>query len=404
MPIMRTAELAAKLNITRQSLQNYIRHGEISRPSKDSKGYVWSEVDIDQVKKMVNLKSESQRHISSLDTSLKIQNRRYLGSKQKMLSFISEVVNEHTENVDSVADIFGGTGVVADLFHKQGKKIIINDLLYSNFVSYNTWFGNEIIDYDKIEKIIEKLNKESGFSGYVTEKFGNRYFSLENAKKIDGIREYIAVNGELNQREKDTLLTSLIYAADKVANTVGHFDAYRKKEIEDHKLILRVPEITENHRKNLIFNLDANDLVKKIDADLVYIDTPYNSRGYENAYHVLENIAEWKKPEVEGVTRKAVNRSEKSSDYTKSKAPDAFKDLISNISARYILVSYNNMEKKGNSRSNAKISKDEIYAILSSKGEVVIFETDFNPFTTGQSHIKNHKELLYLCKVKQAIL
>ncbi|WP_446677629.1 hypothetical protein [Streptococcus pneumoniae] len=26
-------------------------------------------------------------------------------------------------------------------------------------------------------------------------------------------------------------------------------------------------------------------------ADLVYIDTPYNSRGYENAYLVLENIA-----------------------------------------------------------------------------------------------------------------
>ena len=47
---------------------------------------------------------------------------------------------------------------------------------------------------------------------------------------------------------------------------------------------------------------------------------------------------------------KAVNRSEKSSDYTKAKAPQAFEDLISNIEARYILVSYNNMAKKGNSK------------------------------------------------------
>ncbi|WP_425133757.1 hypothetical protein [Enterococcus faecium] len=24
------------------------------------------------------------------------------------------------------------------------------------------------------------------------------------------------------------------------------------------------------------------------------MDTPYNSRGYESAYHVLENVMEWK--------------------------------------------------------------------------------------------------------------
>ena len=40
-----------------------------------------------------------------------------------------------------------------------------------------------------------------------------------------------------------------------------------------------------------------NELVKNYKkADIAYIDPPYNSRQYEDAYHLLENVAEWKKP------------------------------------------------------------------------------------------------------------
>ena len=267
------------------------------------------------------------------------------------------------ENINIVADIFGGTGVVSNLFRDQGKKIIINDILTSNYISYLTWFGNEKIDYTKIKKLIHELNSIEGFFGYVSNNFGNRYFSVENSEKIDAIREKIESYRNINQREKAFLLTSLLYAMDKSANTVGHFDAYRKVMSNTTPIKLRIP-IKNDNIGNQIFNENANDLVKRIYADLVYIDTPYNSRGYENAYHVLENIIEWKKPEVEGVAKKAVNRADKTSDYTKSKAPQAFKDLINNIKAKYILVSYNNMENKGNARSNAKISQAEIISII----------------------------------------
>ena len=50
--------------------------------------------------------------------------------------------------------------------------------------------------------------------------------------------------------------------------------------------------------------MDSNELVKNIEADLVYIDPPYNSRQYCDAYHLLENVARWEKPEVFGVARK----------------------------------------------------------------------------------------------------
>lgn len=394
--MLKTQEIADKYGITRQTLNNWMQKGIISQPRKNNRSaYEWEEENEKEIVRVISEEIPAKYYVSNKET-LKIGNRRYLGSKQKMLDFILKTVSENIGSIDSVADIFGGTGVVADLFRKQNKKVIVNDILYSNFVSFQTWFSNEDVDIHKVSHIIDELNNLSPKKGYVSKNFGGAYFSEENAGKIDSIREEIEKYKSGNQREYFMLLTSLLYAMDKVANTVGHYDAYRKKMDYCKEIYLRVPEYNENNQ-NEIYNKDANKLVKEIYADLVYIDTPYNSRGYENAYHVLENIAEWKKPDVEGVAKKAVNRSEKGSDYTKSKAPQAFEDLILNINAKYILVSYNNMNKKGNSRSNAKISNEEIIEILSKRGKVQVFETDFSPFTTGKSKIENHKELLYLC-------
>lgn len=386
-----TQDLMKKYNISRQTVNNWINQEKIPSPlNKKGHQNAWNYEQLELLD--TNFNNEVTKSL------LKINNRRYLGSKQKMLAFIKKVVDDNTHDIHTVADIFGGTGVVANLFKEQGKDIIINDLLTSNYISYQTWFSSSKIDENKIKTKLFELNHLSGISGYVTKNFGNRYFSIDNAKKIDAIREQIEQYSDINFREKSILLTSLLYAMDKVANTVGHFDAFRKKMDNLTPIYLKLPELT-NNKNNKIYNMNANELVKKIKSDLVYIDTPYNSRGYENAYHVLENIIEWKKPAVEGIAKKAVNRKEKSSDYTKAKAPLAFADLISNIDAKYILVSYNNMAKKGNSRSNAKISNEEIIQILQTRGKVQVFDTDFSAFTTGKTSIKNHKELLYLCTV-----
>lgn len=332
---------------------------------------------------------------------LDIQNRRYLGSKQRMIKFIDSVVKNNTTDIKTVADIFGGTGVVANLFRRQGKKIIINDLLYSNYISYQTWFGDQPVNYKYIKSLIAYLNTlQSPEENYVSRNFGNKYFSVENARKIGEIRGKIDQLQGLNEREYSFLLTSLLYAMDKVANTVGHYDAYRRKMDTFTPLELKVPKLNNNNN-NEIYKQDANDLVKNIQADLVYIDTPYNSRQYGDSYHLLENIMEWEKPEVKGIAKKMVDRSHIKSDYNTVKAPAAFKDLIENINSRYILVSYNNMAQKGSGRSNAKISNEEIVSILQEKGKVSVFSTDFNAFSTGKSNINNHKELLYFCEVNK---
>lgn len=66
-----------------------------------------------------------------------------------------------------------------------------------------------------------------------------------------------------------------------------------------------MPDIKNNNNENnQIYCEDSNQLVKKITADLVYIDPPYNSRQYCDAYHFLENVALNNKPEVFGTARK----------------------------------------------------------------------------------------------------
>ncbi|MEZ7748621.1 Dam family site-specific DNA-(adenine-N6)-methyltransferase [Gemella sanguinis] len=402
--IKTTKQIEKDYGITRQTIYNWIKEGLLIPPKKDFRNWlVWDEEDESRLKKIINDKEKinNTEKSKSNEATLKISNRRYLGSKQKLLSFIEEVVDNNTENINTVADVFCGTGVVADLFRKKGKKVIVNDILKSNVISYNTWFGNEDIDYEKIKKIIYKLNAlEPIKENYVSINFGDKYFSMYNARKIGIIREKIESYTELNTREKSFLLTSLIYAMDKVANTVGHYDAYRKKLDSFDRIQLKIPEMNKN-KGNKIYCENANKLVKKIKADLTYIDTPYNSRQYGDAYHLLENIVEWKKPKVSGVAQKMLDRSKTKSKYSTKKAPEEFDDLIQNINSRYILVSYNNMAKKGNGRSNAKISNEEILKSLEKRGKVKIFETPFRVFTTGKTNITDHKEILYLCYVKE---
>jgi len=331
-----------------------------------------------------------------------INNRRYLGNKYKLLPLITYVVQENCESINSVADIFAGTGAVASAF--TDKQIITNDNLYSNYISHLAWFSPEPYSQEKIKQIIAYYNRlEVTGDNYMSVTFADTFFSMTDCRKIGFIREDIETRfalGEINERERALLITSLLYAADKIANTCGHYDAFRQGTLFEKHLELSIPLPNENlNTGNICYNEDTNELVKRISADLVYIDPPYNSRQYCDAYHLLENIARWEKPVVKGVARK-MDRTSLKSDYCTNKAAKAFENLIQSINARYILLSYNNMAQKGNGRSNAKIDDSDIMRVLSAKGEVKVFTQDYKPFSAGKSDIDEHEERLFLCICK----
>lgn len=334
-----------------------------------------------------------------------IHNRRYLGSKFKLLPFIDEITSKHCVDCSSFVDLFGGTGVVANHFNNRFD-IIVNDTLQSNVHSYKTFMSAGEIDLDKIQGLIDgynQLSKNQLVENYYSQNFADTFLSHANMLKVGYIRDDIDClykQGELTSREFSALITSLLYAIDRIANTVGHYDAFRRTGELDKELIMELPKLNNNINNdgNAIYNCDANELVKQIEADIVYIDPPYNSRQYCDSYHFLENVATNQHPTVEGVARK-MDRSHLKSGYCTAKAVRQFQDLIENINARYILVSYNNTENKINSRSNAKISDQQIKAILSAKGDIHIYEKDFNAFTTGKTNLNEHKERVFVCEV-----
>lgn len=338
-----------------------------------------------------------------ITTITEIQNRRYLGNKFRLLDLVKKIVVENCPNTNIMADIFSGTGAVSSAF--TDKIILINDLLYSNYLCNMAWFGNDTIRLHFLEELIREYNQNSIFvENYMTENFSDTYFSKSDCSKIGIVREDIEqkyLTKVINERERAILITSLIYGMDKIANTCGHYDAWRKGATFERQLILPMLNVPEkNNKNNRCFNEDANELVRHIEADLIYIDPPYNSRQYSDTYHLLENVASWQKPAVHGVARK-MNRENLKSDYCTIKATTAFEDLIKHCQSRYILFSYNNMANKGDARSNARIADEDILRILNDKGDVKVFSKKYKPFNAGQSNISENEERLFLCTVRK---
>lgn len=337
--------------------------------------------------------------IHVLNDTIQIQSRRYLGNKYKLLGFIESVVSEKCEGIKSFCDIFAGTGVVGWKFNNQNTKIISNDILHANFVCLRTFLGiNELPHKTIFDKISYLNNLCDHNSNYFSYHFGGTYFTEENARKIGVIREEIEHIAE-TELEKNVLICSLLYAVDKIANTVGHYDSYRKKLDTRQPLRLLIPDIQYGeNRNNEIYKQDANSLIRRLNCDVLYLDPPYNSRQYSDAYHLLENLAEWKKPKVKGVAQK-MDRSHIKSDYCRANATSAFADLIRYADCKHILLSYNSTGKSKDERSNARISDDDILRILNERGHVEIFETNYPAFTAGKSPVNGNSERIFYCKV-----
>lgn len=334
--------------------------------------------------------------------SVRINNRRYLGNKYKLVDELRRIVEARCGRVEDFADIFAGTGSVASAF--TDKKLIVNDILYSNHICHVAWLSSEKYSAKKIEGLIDKYNvADVDRENYMSETFSDTYFSHEDCRVIGYIRQDIEdkfVAGEISERERALLITSLLYAMDKIANTVGHYDAYRKGVSAGRHLKLLVPEPFCNVSDvNEFYNEDANELAKRIVADVVFMDPPYNSRQYSDAYHLLENVARWQKPVVEGVARK-MDRSALKSEFCTRKAEDAFAELVSRVRCRWIMLTYNNMAEKGNDRSNARLSDAAIMRTLARKGDVEVFNIAHKAFTTGKSNRSDNEERVFLCRCR----
>ena len=346
--------------------------------------------------------------------TVSLNNRKYLGSKFRLLEFILEAILSRVSGVGTFADPFAGTGAVAQGFRAHAGRIIAGDLLFSNYVALRAFLTStaETVEVRKVTQLLGELNALEPCEGYVSRSYGGTYFTRANAGRIDAIREAIEAlhaGGRCGEQERFVLLASLLLAVDKAANTVGQYDAFLKhidpqatqghplggdRHLVDsnvHKplsLCLPAVQLDGNHE---VHHQDANALVRTIEADVLYLDPPYNSRQYVDCYHVLENIMLWEKPQLYGKTLKFERSHLKSRYSRRQEAPKALAELIDSARAGHIFLSYND---------EGIIADEQIIEILRRRGPVERWEREYPVFGNGagSSRKRTIRERLYYCR------
>jgi adenine-specific DNA-methyltransferase len=323
-----------------------------------------------------------------------IHNRRYIGSKATLSDWILESVDPRLHG-GTFFDVFGGTGVVSAAATKTFDKIIVNDFLYSNEVIYRAFFGRGAIRktlLPELRSLAETLAKEDN---YVSANFGGKFFTPSTARAIGAWREAIeTVLPDKKDRTRNYFLASLLYSADRSAITVGHYEAFLRNGVERDFEFDVVNPLKVSAR---IFRQDSNEVVRKVKSDVAYVDPPYNSRQYSRFYHVLETLTKWDSPELFGVALKPA--PENISDYCKVGAAEALLDLVQNIDAKQILISYNNTYDSKSSSSRNRVSLDDLKEIAQTRGKVKVLEKSHKHFNAGNTDFADHRELLFVIEV-----
>lgn len=285
---------------------------------------------------------------------------RYIGSKKNLLDEIEKFLQPHLDGTEKkFVDLFGGSNVVGEYFADK-YQIISNDIMYFSYVLARGRLGvNKTPSFNKLKQLgildplryFSSVNLSDYKGDYATEEYSpagekkRKYFTIDNAKRIDFCRNKIEEwkkNKLINDNEYYYLLASLISAIPFVSNTTGTYGAYLKKWDKRalKKLALSAPSLN-NKYQNYAYNENSILLLPKLNqSDIVYIDTPYNSRQYPSNYHVLENIAKWEKPKLKGITGQPNLDDEKSDFAVKKKALKSMENLLSRVNAKHVIISY----------------------------------------------------------------
>lgn len=330
----------------------------------------------------------------------------YIGSKYSLIDFLVESIDDVTGfnsgDGRTFADLFAGTGIVGATFKERGYKVISNDIQYYSYV-INKHLIENCKEYGNSK--INDLNNIKFKEGFIYKNYcsgsgsGRNYFTDDNGKKCDAIREEIdnlKTNKKISNGEYYYCLASLIDSVDKCANTASVYGAFLKhiKESAKKDLELR-PLPTINGPKGKVYNEDINILIKRINGDILYLDPPYNSRQYCSNYHLLETIAKYDNPEISGLTGLRNYNEQKSSFCSKRTVCEAFDNLIKNANFKYIFLSYNN---------EGLMSLSEIKEIMSYYGRYLFKTKDYKRFQADKSsnrNIKSYRTKEYLhCLVK----
>jgi adenine-specific DNA-methyltransferase len=316
----------------------------------------------------------------------KTEGIKYAGSKLRLLPYIFEMVGE-LQGIETVLDGFSGSTRVSQAFAKLGYSTTSNDIsAWSEVFATCYLVANKSNDY--YQQVIDYLNNLAGVDGWFTENYGGadkdvkKPFQTKNTRQLDAIRDEIDRLG-FAWEDKCVLLTSLIYALDKVDNTLGHYAAYltdwSARSYKDLKL--KLPMRFTSSGNNRVIRDDIFNSVANNRFDLVYLDPPYGSNNekmppsrvrYAAYYHLWTTIIQHDKPTLFGKANRRIDskddcggsvfeefRKNESGDFL---AMEALRKLIIETNAHYLLLSYS---------SGGRATKQQLLDLISDSGKLL---------------------------------
>ncbi len=311
---------------------------------------------------------------------------KYLGSKRLLLDRISAVVRA-VPRAESVVDLFSGTSRVGHALKRHGLRVIANDYSAYAHALATCYVQADAEDWlDAATTLIAELQQVEPGAGYFTQTFAEdaRYFSPDNAARIDAIRESIGAR-DLHPELEAIALVSLMEAADRVDSTTGVQMAYLKQWAARaaNPLTLRIPSLLPRAEtgKGAAHQLDALDAAEMLSGDVAYLDPPYNQHSYLGNYHIWETLVRWDAPVAYGIARKREDvRTRPSIFNSRPRHASAMRQLIGALDARMLIVSFSD---------EGYLSRDELTEMLSARGDVLVLSHDFKRYVGAQIGIHN---------------
>ena len=319
---------------------------------------------------------------------------RFMGSKRKLLSKIWSVASQF--NVNTVVDLFSGSGIVGYMFKAQGKSVISNDYMAMSATFTKAMIENNTVTLP-LEEARQLLVTQKESDHFVSTKFQGLYYSDEENDLIDTLRANISA---IRDPYKHAIaMTALIRACTKkrprgIFTYTGHrYDDGRKdlqKPLAEHFLdaVKAVNSaVFDNGKANRSKQGDAMDL-RVEQADLVYIDPPYYSplsdNEYVRRYHFVEGLArDWKGVEIQEHTQTKKFKSYPTPFSTRKGAADAFDKLFKKFASSILIVSYS---------SNSLPTQDEMVALMAKyKQHVEVIPIDYKYSFGNQNEAKTHR-------------
>lgn len=349
----------------------------------------------------------------------------YIGNKRSLLPHIGAAVEHAKRRLAKprlrTLDAFSGSGVVSRYLKAHSSLVVSNDFEdYAAIIARCFLTNRSEIDAATLSDIVADLNRRAQTAdlptGFIEELYAPAdenniaptdrvFYTKRNARLLDNYRRLI---DEYPIQYRDLLLGPLLSEASVHSNTAGVFKGFYKNRATGigqfggtgkdaltrikGEIRLAPPVLSRFECDYRVLQHDVNHLARIVRGiDFAYIDPPYNQHPYGSNYFMLNLLANYRRPRQVSRVSGIPPDWRRSGYNVKAKSLTLLLDLLENLDAPFVLLSFN---------SEGFISRAELEAALARLGAVQSYAIPYNTYRGSRNlrardiHVAEHTFLL----------